>query len=263
MALITATLGVGYLSGICSGPAALWIVLLGLSARLFTIRGRLDDWLQRILRVVGLFGIVLISLALGLHLLPGFSNRVLIPETLLTPDATPYSVWLSFDKTLAGIVLLGSCCTGLIQRRWPAVGLLRQTVLVTIGTIVSVVLLSVVLAYVRWEPKWTSQFFVWALVNLCTTCVSEEVFFRGFLQTQFAQAFSRFRWGPAGALAISAALFGLAHFAGGWTYVGVAAVAGVGYGLVLQKTHRLELSMVAHFLLNTSHFLLFTYPRLA
>jgi CAAX protease family protein len=263
MTLIVATLGVGYASGIYSGAAALWILLLGLAARLYTVGDRLDGWRQRAALAVGISGIVLLSLALGLHLLPGFSNRRLVPETLLTPDAAPYSVWLSFDETLAGIVVLGSCCTALIQAKWPAVGPLRQTVLIASGTIVLVVLLSVVLGYVRWEPHWTSQFFIWALVNLFSTCVSEEVFFRGFLQTQIARALGRFRWGGALALTLSAALFGAAHFAGGWTYVGVAGVAGVGYGLVLHKTNRLELAIVTHFALNAVHFLLFTYPRLA
>ena len=261
--LIAPTLGVGYLSGIYSGAAALWVLLLALAAQLYTTGDRLDGWQRSAARTVGVLGIVLLSLALGLHLLPGFSNRRLIPETLLTPDAAPYSVWISFDESVAGIVLLGSCCAALIQAKWPPRKLLLQAVLITTGTIVLVVFLSFCLGYVRWEPKWTSQFFIWALVNLGTTCVSEEVFFRGFLQTQLTRALSRFGWGPAVALAISAVLFGAAHFAGGWKYVAVAAAAGVGYGLIVQKTHRLELSIVAHFLLNASHFLLFTYPRLA
>jgi membrane protease YdiL (CAAX protease family) len=198
-----------------------------------------------------------------LHLLPGFKNLVLIPEAALTPDAAPYSVWLSVDKTLAGIVVLGSCCAGLLQTKWPTPRLLGRAALVMMGTVVAVVLLSIALGYVRWEPKWTSQFFVWSVINLFATCMSEEVFFRGFLQTELVRALRRFSWGPVGAIAISAALFGLAHFAGGWTYVGLAAVAGVGYGLVFHQTRRLELSIVAHFLLNATHFLLFTYPRLA
>lgn len=264
MALVAATLAAGYLSGIYSGPAALWIVLLGLAARLYTSGKRMPEgWRRVIARTAGISGIVLISLALGLHLLPGVSNRQLISNTLLTPDAAPYSVWLSFDETLAGIVVLGSCCTAFIRATWPELRLLLQTVTIAIGTIVAVVLLSAVLGYVRWEPKWTSQFFVWAAVNLCTTCVSEEVFFRGFLQTQFNQVLSRSRWGPAAAVALSAALFGLAHFAGGWKYVAVAGIAGVGYGLIFHKTQRLELSIVTHFLLNATHYLLFTYPRLA
>jgi membrane protease YdiL (CAAX protease family) len=44
----------------------------------------------------------------------------------------------------------------------------------------------------------------------------------------------------------------------------LAGVAGVGYGLAYQMTGgRLEASMAAHFTLNTVHFLLFTYPRIA
>jgi uncharacterized protein len=264
MALVGATLVAGYLSGIYSGWAAFWILLLGISGWLYSSGRRLAmGWRRRAVRIVGLFGIVILSLALGLHLLAGFHNRVLIPTETLTSDAATYSAWLDVDKTLAGVVVLGSCCAGLLQTTWPTSRQFGQFAVISVGTIVLVVLASVSVGYVRWEPKWTSQFWIWAIVNLCTTCVSEEVFFRGFLQTQIGQALSPHRWGPALAVAISATLFGLAHFAGGWTYMGVAAVAGVGYGLVLHRTHRLELSIVAHFSMNATHFLLFTYPRLA
>jgi uncharacterized protein len=247
----------------CSGPAGLWILLLGLTARLSSSGSGLSDGRRYLGQAVGLAGTIVLSLALGLHLLPGFHNPRLMDAIILTPDAAPYSVWLNFDETLAGIVVLASCCTDQLHTPWPSFRLLSRAALTTIATIVVAVLLSVALGYARWEPKWTSQFWLWAAVNLFTTCVSEEVFFRGLLQTRIAAALRRFRWGAAAAIAISAGLFGLAHFAGGWKYVSAAGVAGVGYGLVLQQTRRLELSIFAHFLLNTTHFLLFTYPYLA
>ena len=51
-----------------------------------------------------------LSLLLGLHILPGFSNPALIRDAVLSPGARPYSQYLNFDKTLGGVVLLG--CIG-------------------------------------------------------------------------------------------------------------------------------------------------------
>jgi uncharacterized protein len=262
--MVVATLAAGYFSGVYSGSAALWILLLGLAARLYADGNVMGNrWPTGFLPTVGFFGTVLLSLALGLHLLPGFSNRWLIADTRLTPDAAPYSVWLGFDETLAGIVILGTCCTVVIRTQWPAARLLRQSGVILVGTIAADIVLSALMGYVRFESKWTPQFFLWALVNLFTTCVSEETFFRGFLQTRFDRMLSRYQWGGACSVGLSAALFGLAHFAGGWKYIAVASVAGVGYGLIFHKTRRLELSVVGHFSLNAFHFLFFTYPRLA
>jgi membrane protease YdiL (CAAX protease family) len=69
------------------------------------------------------------------------------------------------------------------------------------------------------------------------------------------------RYGSGVAVAASAVLFGLAHFAGGASYIVLATAAGLGYAIVYQRTQSIEMSMLAHFALNTTHFLLFTYPR--
>jgi membrane protease YdiL (CAAX protease family) len=65
------------------------------------------------------------------------------------------------------------------------------------------------------------------------------------------------------ALGVTAILFGLAHFGGGWQYVCAATVAGLGYGWAYQRTQRVEAAMAVHFGNNALHFLLFTYPSLA
>jgi membrane protease YdiL (CAAX protease family) len=63
------------------------------------------------------------------------------------------------------------------------------------------------------------------------------------------------------AISAGAVLFGLAHFAGGATYVTLATAAGAGYGIVYHRTRSIEMSMLVHFGLNATHFLLFAYPR--
>ena len=48
---------------------------------------------------------------------------------------------------------------------------------------------------------------------------------------------------------------------GGLGYVVLAMAAGLGYAIFYQRTRSIEMSMLAHFGLNTTHFPLFTYPR--
>ena len=58
-------------------------------------------------------------------------------------------------------------------------------------------------------------------------------------------------------------LFGVAHLAGGWGYVVLAALAGFGYGWIYASTGSIAAAIATHAGLNTLQFLLFTYPALA
>ncbi len=118
------------------------------------------------------------------------------------------------------------------------------------------------IGYLTWQPKWVPLFCVWAPVNLFFVCLSEEAVFRGFIQRELAAALRGTRAGNVIAIAVSAGLFGLAHFGGGVSYVVLATAAGLGYAIVYHRTRSIEMSMLAHFALNTVHFLLFTYPAL-
>ena len=57
-------------------------------------------------------------------------------------------------------------------------------------------------------------------------------------------------------------LFGSAHVGGGWTYVGLAAIAGIGYGWIYAATGAIGASILAHTGLNLLHLLFFSYPAL-
>ena len=124
-------------------------------------------------------------------------------------------------------------------------------------------LLTLALGYVRFEPRWTPLFWVWAPINLFFTCLSEEAFFRGFVQRELARLGANRARAALVALLVASLLFGMAHLAGGWKYALAATLAGIGYGYAYQRTRRLEASMAVHFALNATHFLLFTYPALA
>lgn len=101
----------------------------------------------------------------------------------------------------------------------------------------------------------------WLAYNLLYTCVLEESFFRGMAQTALVQGFKQ-RLAPAHArlagIAAASILFGLAHFGGGATYVILATIAGVGYGLAYDLTGRLHHAVLVHFSVNAIRLLVFS-----
>ena len=243
-------------TGIMEGPAGAAMILL--AWLLWTYRRAESGWM----RVAAAAGSASVMLLLAIHAAPGFDNPLVIRETVLSAGAITYRQYVNFDKTLAGVLVLATGVP-LLRSRAEWVATLRATVPVALATIAVVLAASLALGHVRFDPRWTPAFAVWAPINLLTTCVSEEAFFRGFLQREIGLALEGRRHGGAIALAISAVLFGLAHAAGGWRYVLLATLAGAGYAVAFQRTLRVEAAILTHFTVNATHFLLFTYPALA
>ncbi|MEX2375583.1 MAG: type II CAAX endopeptidase family protein [Dehalococcoidia bacterium] len=210
-------------------------------------------------RIGGHVVFVVVALGLGFHLLPGFQNLQVIGPVRFTPDAVPFTMYLNLDKPLAGFWLL------LV---WPALRLHRgrwswiRGLLIGFATAVVCLGLAITLGEVALAPKWPPLGWLWALNNLLLVCLTEEAVFRGYLQEELSRRLTGRRAGEGFAIGIAAALFGLAHLAGGVGYVIVAGVAGVGYGLAYRHGG-LQASAMAHFGLNLVHFSLFTYPMLA
>jgi uncharacterized protein len=249
---LTVAVALGYASGVLTGLAIVWIALL---AGLCVVYTHLRPWPARAVTVLG---IVIVVVLLGMHALPGFNNFRALNGVQLSPQAAPYSLYLNFDKTVAGILLLGMLHPPLMRRWTDWRAALKRAAPLSILNILVLVAIAIPVGYLTFDPKWTHLFWLWAPVNLFFTCLTEEAFFRGFIQRELAARVSA-AWIPVGSSAI---LFGLAHFAGGWTYVLLATVAGAGYALIYHFTRRIEMAILAHFALNATHFLLFTYPHL-
>ena len=217
--------------------------------------------LTGILKLVAGIGIILFSLALGLHILPGFNNPQIVAHVHLGTDSRPYNLYFNFDKALIGLFILYWLhplhtdvreFVVMLKKIWPA----------SIVTIVAVIVLSYLVGYIRFDPKVPGFIGYWLWANLFFTCIAEEALFRGFLQRQLAFMLSGQKHGAILALAVCAILFGLAHAGGGAQYVFLATVAGLGYGWVYHRTQRIELSILLHFALNSIHIFLFSYPAL-
>jgi len=253
-----------YVTGALHGLAAPWIALLGGLAWLYArARARQGVGVSVIPRLcVGLL-FFLLAVALGLALLPGFPRTVIVEGVVLSPQALPYTLALGFPKVVGGIFILGLMHEQRVRSWRELLAVLRRAAPIFLVTAVVVMLLTLALGYVKFDPKWSSLFFLWATANLLFTCLSEEAFFRGFLQRELSEIGTNRRRMAIIALGIAAVMFGLVHLAGGWKYAIAATVAGAGYGLAYLRTQRIEASMAVHFALNATHFLLFTYPALA
>lgn len=192
---------------------------------------------------------------------PGIHNWQVVSKVSLTPDAIPYSMWFTFDKSLIGLFFLWFSPYSLANEgQWK--GVLKTGLLMGILAIGILIPLSYLLGYVRFEIKTTTFFFLWAIHNLLFVSIAEEALFRGMIQKTLMLKWQNVSYGPWAALIITALLFGGAHYAGGVKYVLLASVAGVVYGYSFMKAKKIEASILTHFMVNSVHFLFFTYPAL-
>ncbi len=256
LVLLGAAAVAGFVADIVQLAGIGWLVLLGLALFVFT-RPSLPFWV----RIVAAAAITALGLGLMIHWLPGFNNPRVLRAVAFSPDAVPFTLFLNFDKTAAGLLLIG-WTQDRITRAADWGRMFRVMWPTALATLAAILALSMQVGYVRFDPKFPPEAGLWLGVNLLFTCMAEEAAFRGFVQGQLQRALPYVPGGMWLAIVLAAGLFGLAHAPGGPTYVGLAAAAGLGYGWIYHRTQRIEASMLAHFGLNVLHFFLFTYPAL-
>lgn len=209
-----------------------------------------------------------LALALALHALPGTHNPLVLDHIQWRPGDPVFSLSASFDKACAGLLLLATLvprCNSLTAAR----ALLPPSILAALLTTVAAMGFG-------WAWGLTEPALTWPQVpgrpeavplflalNLFVTCLAEEAFFRGLLQSALMN-----RWGTRGAagltaIALPAALFGLAHLGGGPKMAVLATVVGLGSGWAFARTRCIEAAVLVHFAVNAVHLLAFTYPARA
>lgn len=207
--------------------------------------------------------LAVVALLLGAHRLPGFEPTLLIAEQVVKPGSLPYEKWIGFDKAVVVVALLGIYAPRRGITTWRVVmgatwlGITTATVVVVMGLALLAGRIELVVA-----PLPLPLLFAWATSNLLVTVMAEEALFRGVIQRALMARYGVRGVGGVAAVVLPASLFGLAHIGGGWEYVALATVAGAGYGAIYLLTRRLEGAIAAHFLLNSTHLLLFSYPGL-
>ncbi|MFC5044775.1 CPBP family intramembrane glutamic endopeptidase [Aquimarina hainanensis] len=205
--------------------------------------------------------VFLLSLVAAIPLLfhfsfTGFHNFKYLDAIRITETSSPYSLYFNLDKTLIAVFILG------FSGRKKEISWKRvfSTILPVLGLMSTVfIALALMFGYAKFE--WKLPYFtpVWILINLLFVCTAEEVLFRKWIQTRLEDSM-RSKNKHIVAIAISAVLFGLAHYTGGVPYILLSTIAGCFYGYVYYKTKRIESAVLLHFLFNLLHFVLFSYP---
>lgn len=237
-----------------------WISLpciLGFGALVYYgLQGKVPFW-----RGVIFLLVLVASFAIMQGFMPGVTNWQVISKLTLTKDAIPYSMAFTFDKFLIGLYFLWfSSLTLVASGKWKPC--LKTGFFIGMVAIFVLIPLSFKLGYVRFDLKFNELFFLWAVHNLLFVCVAEEALFRGMIQKFLMLRFQNILGGKWMALVIASALFGAVHYSGGMRYMALAFVAGLFYGYAFMKAQKIEASILAHFMVNSVHFIAFTYPAL-
>ncbi|MBS0286111.1 MAG: CPBP family intramembrane metalloprotease [Proteobacteria bacterium] len=218
-----------------------------------------NKWLRK-----GAFLVVLMcSVAIMLVPVPGIENWQAINRLYITEDAIPYSMYFTFDKSLIGLFFIWFCGYHSLanEGKWkPALKIAAKSGLIAIALLLP---LTFALGYVKFDVKLTPFFFLWAINNLFFVSIAEEALFRGMIQQTLMSWWQNYKVGKWVALVITASLFGAAHFKGGYKYMILASVAGLLYGYAYIRAKKIEASILTHFMVNSVHFVFFTYPALA
>jgi len=241
-------IGHAYATGIVTPTGMLAILAFGLLCYGYSKAER-----STALHAVTTIATILFSLALMAHVIPGFSNLLIVRDAVVSTDAVPYTLYLNFDKAQIGLFLL-AFGPPLLASQADWLTMLRAALPSVLVLIAIVMVAALWIGQVHLDLKWPEVFPIWAWSNLFFTCTAEETLFRGVIQRRLQGM------GGIASVVVAGLAFGIAHFAGGVEAIVLATVAGVGYGWIFWHTNRIEASILAHFLVNTTHILCFTYP---
>lgn len=211
-------------------------------------------------RNVFLVATLILSFTMILVKIPGINN-LRIAANMLSFDAIPYSMIFSFDKSFIGLFFIWFSAVS-IANGGKFKPCLKTGLWIGLLAVLVLIPLSYILGYVTLDIKVTNIFYLWFINNLFFVCIAEEAIFRGLIQKNLTRILQNIRNGKWIALAIAATLFGLVHYAGGLKYMLLAGIAGLFYGVAFMKTQKIETSIITHLMVNTVHFLAFTYPAL-
>ncbi|MFY2823747.1 CPBP family intramembrane glutamic endopeptidase [Ruegeria sp. MALMAid1280] len=197
-------------------PLAVGIAGIGLlgAARLRRLSGPVA--------LAGHLALILWCLALAAHLVPGFHNLLVLDQVQAGPDSTTFTMYLNLDKPLVLFAVL-LVWPGMIQGSKP---IKAAPLLLGLLLLPALFLLGLATGAVRPEIDLPPWWLIFALSNLFLTCLTEEAFFRGYLQSIITS-----KTGASFGIVAASLLFGLAHAGGGPALVVFASILGAACGL--------------------------------
>ena len=250
MTIITA-----YYQGIISSTAAVGILLFfAISYSYFNYNG-----LNKYLRYA-LF-IIMLTLTAGyiFHLMPGFTNVLVINKTQVSSLSSSFSMYLNFDKTIIALILYVTSGLWMLEKSIDKKSIL-DTLLCLLLCIGVILIPGILSGYIKFDPKIPEILCLWVFNNLLFVSATEEMIFRGILQNNLKSFLGTRATNYYLHIIIASIIFGLSHYKGGVTFMLLAAISGGFYGYIYDKTNRIFCATLVHFGLNLVHLMLFTYP---
>lgn len=225
-------------NGLPTGIAGLLLALLA---------HRRPRWRPVLLPLLGIGGFLLAT-----HKLPGFQPLAVAPSTLISNASVPYALNWSFDKGLAGLLLLLAWPRSTDQPRLS----LRQGLWLALPAAGLPLLLGWAGGLVGPDVKLHPLLPAFLFGNLLLTVIPEQVFFYGLIGRALAS-----RQRPVWWIAPLVGLLFAAVHRGPPLYLALVMLSGTLHALLYLASRRLEPGIAAHWLMNAGHFVLLTYPR--
>ncbi|WP_342269491.1 CPBP family intramembrane glutamic endopeptidase [Rickettsia endosymbiont of Orchestes rusci] len=194
--------------------------------------------------------------AFAFHKVPGFFNILAIKSMKLSELSTTFSMYLNFDKVMPALIVFCLSDLYILEKNSKSTHI-KYTITSLLLCIIVILTPAFISGYVLFDHKLPAILPIWAINNFFFVCMSEEVFFRGFLQRTLQNLLKKQQ---ILAIIIASLIFGVAHFQGGIIYIGLATICGFFYGYAYYKTGKILCSMIVHFGLNLFHLIFFTYP---
>lgn len=195
-----------------------------------------------------------ICLALALHLVDGFNNAKIFSSHSFGVSQLPFQLYANVDKSIAALLLLLAFGR---QEKWR----ISAEAIKWLGLTTCAFFALAILMGAKLEFKLSELTLVFAVLNLVTTCVAEESFFRLVIQKELSRL--SFTQGRSWLIVlITAAVFTLAHihfFSDYEKRLFLIFVAGALYSLAYLRFN-LGTAIALHYLINLIHFICFAYP---
>ncbi|WP_150467142.1 CPBP family intramembrane glutamic endopeptidase [Francisella sp. SYW-9] len=196
-----------------------------------------------------------------IHILPGFNNICIIKDAYISLDAIPFTLYLNYNSLILTylILIIFSSEIKFLDKPKNITSTLKLGCLYGVLAIIILLPTSYIFSFIKYDFKLTSYTLIFIFVNLIFTCIPEEIFWRGFIQTKIQNYIN-----PTLAVLITSLAFASIHIIFAGIYFAILAfVASIIYGLAYIKTKRIEVSIICHYLVNIGQFIFFTYPILA
>jgi membrane protease YdiL (CAAX protease family) len=192
--------------------------------------------------------LICFSTALKMHLLPGYNPFFFTPKFAI-----------GLDNALIGLFpLVFLVPLARNAKDWAAV---LKGLLFGCGGIAILAILATFSGATHWQFKLPSFITARLLSNFFLTCIPEEGFYRGFIQTTLCKYFESMKFGKILALVLTSILFTATHIY--WTLnlqiLVFVFLASLLYGSVYLISGKIESSILCHFLLNFIHMTFFSY----